>query len=174
LILRTLLVTFHGGKGGVNNIYGYSTKSDITHPQTKTQTKQALSVPAIIELDELRGLSVSKQFICDQLRREDRQYSGLPGTSADRPAIRVPRYGNRLGSIDRASVRDRLQSPTICYVSKPDSNVVAQITLTTGAGGTVSGSLGAGTRQGSVRRRLTIFRTAPLPPCRPEISLELR
>jgi hypothetical protein len=50
-----LLVTFHGGKSGVNNIYGYSTNDKSSKPQTKPETQTALSVPKGVKLDDCVG-----------------------------------------------------------------------------------------------------------------------
>ena len=140
-----LLVTFHGGKGGVNNVYGYSTKRDVKLPQTKPQTKQALSVPANIELDELRGISVYQSNLY--------VINGGDKTSNVLVFQGPPQTGPLFEYLDTVIGKGQsimhpfgiaFQSPTICYVSDQDSNVVARITLTTGAGGTVTGSLGSG------------------------------
>jgi len=53
-----LFVTFHGGKSGVDNIYGYSTKAGIKLPQTTPQTPAALTSPKGVKLDELRGVTI--------------------------------------------------------------------------------------------------------------------
>lgn len=52
-----LFVTFHGGKGGINNIYAYQT------PDGQLASEAVLGEPAGIELSELRSMVLSNNFL---------------------------------------------------------------------------------------------------------------
>jgi hypothetical protein len=137
-----LLVTFHGGKGGVKNIYGFSTKDG------SIETTAALSVPHGMKLDELRAMAVwgGNLFVV--------------GGSKDTSNVLVfkgpPRKGPQFDYLDTVIGSGQsiahpfgiaFESPRLpanCYVSNQDSNVVAQVRLAGGSHGAVNGTLGSG------------------------------
>jgi hypothetical protein len=143
-----LLVTFHGGTSGVDNIYGYSTNAGIKLPQTKPETTAALSVSKDVNLDELRGLTVHKGNL----------YVVNGGKSASNvlefqgPPKKGPEFdylGTLIGpgqSIMHPFGIAFDPSASYCYVSNQDSNVVAQVKLTSGKHSAVTGTLGSGSQ----------------------------
>jgi hypothetical protein len=137
-----LLVTFHGGSGGTNNIYGYSTKDA---PPQKPQTEAALTgMPSGVNLDQLRAIATY---------RDNLYVVNGSETNGSVFVFGPPKTGPAFGYLDTLigagqSIMHPFgivfdpSSPT-CYVSNQDSNVVAQVGLTFGQG-TVTGSLGQG------------------------------
>jgi len=136
-----LLVTFHGGKGGVNNVYGYSTKS---LPQAQPQTTAALSVPNGTKLDELRAIAVNdgNLFVVNG----GKSASNLLVFTGPPKAGPVFEYLNTVIGPGQSIMHPfgvAFQAAD-CYVSNQDSNVVAQVNLTTTHKGKVKGALGSG------------------------------
>jgi len=140
-----LLVTFHGGKGGINNIYGFSTKDG------KLKTKASLSALKV-KLQELRGMAIwnGNLFVVNGSRDTSNVlvFKGPPkkgktfhylGTVIGRGDSITHPYGIGFKSSSM---------PTVCYVSDQDSNVVAQVNLSHGKHGAVIGMLQSGCQSG--------------------------
>ncbi len=153
-----LLVTFHGGsisgdEGGssnndsssshkskpINNVYGFSTQDGTL------ETKEALhGMPHGVTLDELRAMAVHKGnlyvvngskkntyvFVFKGPPKKGPQFDYLDTVIAEGQSIMHP-----FGIVFDPSSAN-------CYVSDQDSNVVAQVDLTAGKHGTVTGKLG--------------------------------
>ena len=136
-----LLVTFHGGSGGVNNVYGYSTKDG------SLETKKALhGLPSAVTLNELRVIAVNdgNLFVVSGADKDSYVlvFKGPPkkGPEFDYLSTMI---GFGMSIMHPFGIAFDPSSPT-CYVSNQDSNVVAQVNLTTGKHGAVTGTLGSG------------------------------
>jgi hypothetical protein len=147
-----LLVTFHGGSGGTNNIYGYSTKDSAQHTPHNPQTEAALTgMPSGLELDQLRDMAIYKGNLYVVNGSETNSYVFVFGPPKTGPVFGY--LGTLIGAgqsimhpfgiaFDPSSPTAYVAQPN-CYVSNQDSNVVAQVDLPLGEGG-VTGSLGKG------------------------------
>lgn len=143
-----LLVTFHGGKSGINNIYGFSTKDGTL------ETKTALSAPHHVKLDELRAMAVYNGNLY--------VVNGSKHTSNVLVFPGPPKKGPEFDYLDTVigpgqsimhpfGIAFDPSSPN-CYVSNQDTNVVAQVNLTTGKDGVVTGTLGSGCQSGFLNK----------------------
>ncbi|HKD06046.1 MAG TPA: hypothetical protein VKB79_09100 [Bryobacteraceae bacterium] len=113
-------------------------------PQTKPQTTTALSVPTTVTLDELRAMAVYKGNL----------YVVNGGKSASNLLVfqGPPAKGPAFNYLDTViGPGQSIMHPfgiafdsSSCYISNQDSNVVAQVNLTAGNNGQVTGSLGSG------------------------------
>jgi hypothetical protein len=144
-----LLVTFHGGSGGTNNIYGYSTKDGA--PQTP-QTEAALTgMPSGVNLDQLRAMATYKGNLYIVNGSETNAYVFVFGPPKTGPTFDYLEtlIGAGQSIMHPFGIVFDPHSPTgyvsqsNCYVSNQDSNVVAQVGLSLGQS-TVTGSLGKG------------------------------
>ena len=141
-----LLVTFHGGPTGTNNIWGFSTHGQPS--DQPPQTRNALSVPAGVTLDELRGMAVwggnlfvvngggssSGVLVFKSPPGKGPLFTYLDTVIAEGQSIMHP-FGIAF---------DSSQLPANCFVSNQDSNVVARVGLTAGPNGQINGALGSG------------------------------
>jgi hypothetical protein len=139
-----LFVTFHGGKDGVNNVYGFSTKDG------RLETTAALSAPhhGDVKLDELRGMAIcgGNLFVVDGSKNHSSLlvFQGPPrsGPSFDYLNMVIGQGQSIMHPFGVAFEAASL--PTHCYVSNQDSNVVARMKLAAGTHGEVDGTLGNG------------------------------
>jgi hypothetical protein len=147
-----LLVTFHGGKSGINNIYAFSTKDG------RLKTKAALSAPNV-KLRELRAMAIwnGNLFVVNGSRDTSNVlvFKGPPkkgktfhclGTMIGRGDSIAHPYGIGFTSSSM---------PTACYVSDQDSNVVAKVNLSKGKYGGVIGMLRPGCQAGFLSEKYT-------------------
>jgi hypothetical protein len=134
-----LLVTFHGGSGGTNNIYGYSTKDGTL------ETQAALAgMPKDVPLDQLRGMAAYKGNLYVVNGSATNAYVFVFGPPKKGPTFDYldTVIGAGQSIMHPFGITFDPSSPT-CYVSNQDSNVVAQVNLTA-KHGAVTGSLGKG------------------------------
>ena len=152
-----LLVTFHGGSNSasaagpdsstgkdshskpINNIYGYSTKDG------SLETKAALhGVPSHVKLDELRGMAVynGNLYVVNGSKTHSYVFvfKGPPKSGPEFDYLDTVIGAGESIMHPFAVAFD--PSSANCYVSDQDSNVVAQVNLTVGKHGVVTGTLG--------------------------------
>jgi hypothetical protein len=148
-----LFVTFHGDKTGINNIFGYSTKSGISLPQTQPQTEMALSVsslPKHVKLDELRGMAIyNGNLYVVNGGKSASNVLGFQGPPKSGPEFDylVTMIGAGQSIMHPFGIAFDPSSPN-CYISNQDSNVVAQVNLAAGKHNGVTGGLGSGCQSG--------------------------
>ncbi len=154
-----LLVTFHGGSDSsaspdsgtsthshskpINNIYGYSTKDGTL------ETKSALhGVPGNVKLDELRAMAVydGNLYVVNGSQKNSYVlvFQGPPKKGPQFDYLDAV-IGHGQSIMHPFAIAFDPASPN-CYVSNQDSNVVAQVNLTTGKHGVVTGTLAKGSQ----------------------------
>jgi hypothetical protein len=128
-----LLVTFHGGDGGINNVYAYDTT-------TKAQlSPTALATPTTGALDELRAIvSANGQLYVVSGGKSASQVFcyGLPNASGQCAYVSLV-IGPTL-SKTKQYFKTAISHPygiafsnsSTCYISNQDTNVVAQVQMT--------------------------------------------
>jgi hypothetical protein len=139
-----LFVSFHGGKDGVNNVYGFSTKDG------KLETRAALSVPHRddLRLDEIRGLAIfgGNLFVVNGSKSHSSVlvFKGPPKSGPSFEYLDTMIGPGQSIMHPFGIAFEAASLPTHCYVSDQDSNVVARVQLDAGKHGEVDGSLGTG------------------------------
>jgi hypothetical protein len=135
-----LLVTFHGGSSGLNNISAYST------PDGTLVTQEALDKPK--HLSELRAMVLANGllYVADGAKSESTVLAyTVPssGTSFKHPSTLIgPVLDNGQFTTSIAHPFGIVfASPTTCYISNQDTNVVSQLNV---SGGGRVGSLASG------------------------------
>jgi hypothetical protein len=138
-----LLVTFHGGSSGINNVYGYGAPSG-PNPQTA-----ALVVPNA-GLSELRAMVMANGllYVANGAKSQSTVLAySIPST----PPSSGPWFTNPsvlIGpKVKKNEFHTSIAHPfgiafadaTTCYISNQDTNVVSQVTIKNG-----TGSLGSG------------------------------
>jgi hypothetical protein len=143
-----LLVTFHGGSGGVNQVYGFSTSDSSGKPQTTA----ALSVPKGFDLEELRGMAIcgGNLYVVNGGKKTSNLlvFKGPPGKG---PVFEYLSTAIGPGQSIMHPFAIAFDGSN-CYVSNQDSNVVALVTMTTNKNGTISGSPGAGCQSAALSK----------------------
>jgi hypothetical protein len=146
-----LLVTFHGGSSGINNVYAY-------HTDGKLKTKEALDHSK--DLSELRAMVLANGllYVANGAKSESAVLAyKLPGSGASRlSASDLKQHLFTYASTLIASTLSKkghfetsiahpfgivFENAATCYISNQDTNVVSQVSV--GDGGE-SGSLGEG------------------------------
>lgn len=121
-----LLVTFHGGKTGINNVFGFSTKDG------SLQTEAALSVPHHQKLDELRGMAVNggNLYVVNGGKKTSNVLV-FQGPPAKGPSFQ---FLNTFVESSQSIFHPFALAftSTDCYISNQDSNIVAQVPLSGG------------------------------------------
>jgi hypothetical protein len=154
-----LLVTFHGESDNstgntngsskdshskpINNVYGYSTKDGTL------ETKAALhGVPGKIKLDELRAMAVHQNnlYVVSGAKKDSyvMVFQGPPKKGPEFDYLDAV-IGDGQSIMHPFAIAFDTASSN-CYVSNQDSNVVAQVNLTVGKHGVVTGSLAKGSQ----------------------------
>src|SRR6202000_492988 len=139
-----LLVTFHGGSSGINNIYGYG------HKHGKLEQKAALADPSQSKLSELRAMVIANGnlYVANGAKSQSTVLaypvpSSLPtsGPWFTDPSVLIgPMIGNNGFETSIAHPFGiAWENATTCFVSNQDTNVVSQVAVTNGVG-----SLGSG------------------------------
>src|ERR1700691_370399 len=122
-----LLVTFHGGKGGVKNICAFSTKDG------KRETVAALSVPYGMQLDELRAMAVwgGNLYVVNGSKDTSNVlvFKGPPRSGPQFDYLHTVIGAGQSIVHPFGMAFDSSKLPANCYVSNQDSNVVAQVRL---------------------------------------------
>jgi len=136
-----LLVNFHGGSGGVNNVYGYSTKNG------QLETKSALGgLPKHVKLDELRAMAVynGNLYVASGAKNDSAilVFAGPPKPGPEFDYLDVV-IGGCQSIMHPFALAFDLASPHF-YVSNQDSNVVVRLKVKAGKHGAVTGTLGKG------------------------------
>jgi hypothetical protein len=143
-----LLVTFHGGSSGINNVYAYDT------PDGTLATGAALAQPSSGTLSELRamvlangllyvanGAKSSSTVLAYTLPSSGASSSGPLFTS---PSTMIGPTLSKKGHFETSMAHPfgiAFAGATTCYISNQDTNVVGQVTV---SGDGLSGSLGSG------------------------------
>ena len=139
-----LLITFHGGKDGVNNVYGFSTSDG------RLETKAALSVSHHdeVKLDELRGMAIfgGNLFVVNGSKSHSSLlvFQGPPKSGPSFEFLNTVTGPGQSIMHPFGVAFEASSLPTHCYVSNQDSNVVARVKLESGKHGEVVGTLGSG------------------------------
>jgi hypothetical protein len=146
-----LLVTFHGGSSGINNIYGYGAPTG-PNPQTA-----ALVVPNT-GLSELRAMVMANGllYVANGAKSQSTVLAySVPST----PPSSGPWFTNPsvlIGpTIGKKGFETSIAHPfgiawenaTTCFISNQDTNVVSQVTVTNGVG-----SLGKGCQSAYLKK----------------------
>ena len=109
-----LLVTFHGGSSGINNVYGYG------HKHGKLEQEAALAEPGQGKLSELRAMVLANGvlYVANGAKSQSTVLaypvpSTLPSSGPwfTNPSVLIgPTMGNTaVPNVDRSSVRDRFR-----------------------------------------------------------------
>jgi hypothetical protein len=139
-----LLVTFHGGKSGINNIYGYS------HKHGKLEQEAALATPKHAELSELRAMVLANGllYVANGAKSQSTVLAyTVPGTLPSsgpwftNPSVLIgPKTGDTGFQTSIAHPFGiAFENAATCFISNQDTNVVSKVTLTNG-----TWSLGSG------------------------------
>ena len=139
-----LVVSFHGGATGINNLAAYET------PSGALLTDTALAEPATVPLSELRGLTVENNqlYVANGAKATSQVLCyGLPdsaGACAFVSLVIGPTVTNSKGHFETCVAHPfgiAFNGPDACFVSNQDTNTVALVTITGN-----SGSLGGGSQ----------------------------
>ena len=138
-----LLITFHGDQTGIPNVYCLSDGG------ATLATLALQGLPSGMTLEELRGLAVynGNLYVVVASGPSDSVmgFQGPPNQSSQLSYLGTMIGGGQSIMHPFGIVFDASASPAVnCYVSNQDSNVVAQIALTAGSNGLMTGSLGSG------------------------------
>ena len=143
-----LLVTFHGGTGGINNVYAYNT-TDKT-----LMTDTALAAHPGVTLSELRSMMMFQGNLYVANGAKDTSNLLCYGTPASGPSfpylstVVTATFSKKKGHFKTSIAHPfgiAFDGGANCYVSNQDTNVVALVTLSPDK---QSGSLGTGCRSG--------------------------
>jgi len=139
-----LLVTFHGGSSGINNVYAYST------PDGTLKNKAALAEPHKSKLSELRAMVFANGllYVANGAKSESTVLAYTTpssGTSFTNPTtiIDPTLNGKQFATSIGHPFGIVFESATTFFVSNQDTNVVSRVTLTDGVW-----SLGTGCQSG--------------------------
>jgi hypothetical protein len=131
-----LLVTFHGGSSGINNVYAYST------PDGTLKNKAVLAEPQKSTLSELRAMVFANGllYVANGAKSESTVLAyTVPssGTSFTNPTTIIgPTMNGKLFSTSIGHPFGiAFENATTCYISNQDTNVVSRVTLTDGGWG---------------------------------------
>lgn len=140
-----LLVSFHGGSGGINNVYAYD--------QGELQTQTALDPKKADDLSELRALVSANGYlyVANGKKSESdvlcfQREAGEPGYQFDYIDKFLKASFSKDGKFEDSIAHPyslAFDGSGYCYISNQDTNVVARATV--GNNGT-TGSIGAGSQ----------------------------
>ena len=137
-----LLVTFHGGSKGINNVYAYN-------PDGSRATKAALDEPKEGKLSELRAMVLANGllYVANGAKSQSTVLAyTVPdsGTSFTNPSIVIGPTLSKKGHFETSIAHPFgivFETATVCYVSNQDTDVVSQVTVSNNG---LTGSLGQG------------------------------
>lgn len=136
-----LLVTFHGGSKGINNVYAYN-------PDGSRATKTALDEPTDGKLSELRALVLANGllYVANGAKSQSTVLAyTVPdsGTSFTDPSIVIGPTLSKKGHFETSIAHPFgiAFDGSTCFVSNQDTNVVSQIAMSSNG---LTGSLGEG------------------------------
>jgi hypothetical protein len=146
-----LLVTFHGGKGNIVNVYTYATSGS----SAGTLLTDAALSPAPPDDSELRGMLIANDclYVCNS-KKSVSDVTLYSGPSSDGSFTIVATLIAATFSSKKDKFKTSISHPfgivfggtssdLLCYVSNQDTNVVAQVAVTANGH---SGSLGTGSQ----------------------------
>jgi len=129
-----LLVTFHGGSSGINNIYAYDT------PGGALVTAEALAPPVKGALSELRAMTPANGllYVASGAKSSSTIFAYTPpnsGTSSSGPLFTDPAAVSGPTLSKKGHFETSIAHPfgiafataTTCFISNQDTNVVAQV-----------------------------------------------
>ena len=139
-----LLVTFHGGSSGINNVQAYSTKDG------KLKNPAALA-PGDNTLSELRAMVLANGllYVANGAKSESTVLAyAVPssGTSFTNPSIVIGPTTSKKGHFETSIAHPfgiAFENATTCFISNQDTNTVSQVTVSHGGR---NGSLAEGCR----------------------------
>jgi hypothetical protein len=140
-----LLVTFHGGSKGINNIYAY-------HPDGSVANEAALRAPKKGTLSELRAMVLSngQLYVANGAKSQSTVLAyAVPtsGTSFTYASTLIGPTLSKKGHFETSIAHPFgivFEDATTCYISNQDTNVVSQVR--------VSGGLGQGCQSAYLER----------------------
>jgi hypothetical protein len=151
-----LLVTFHGGKSGINNVCGYS------HKHGKLEQDAALAEPSQGQLSELRAMVLAngQLYVANGAKSQSTVLaypvpSTLPksGPWFANPSILIGPTTGTTGF--QTSIAHpfgiAFADAATCFISNQDTNVVSKVTLTNG-----TWSLGSGSQSSYLNNLFTV------------------
>ena len=138
-----LLVTFHGGSSGINNVHAYSTKDG-------TLKNPAALAPSNDTLSELRAMVLANGllYVANGAKSQSTVLAyTVPssGTSFTNPSTLIGPTSKK-GHFETSIAHPFgivFENATTCFISNQDTNVVSQVTLSNGG---LNGSLAEGCR----------------------------
>jgi len=141
-----LLVTFHGGSKGINNVYAYN-------PDGSRATKTALDEPKDGKLSELRAMVLANGllYVANGAKSQSTVLAyTVPssGTTFTNPSTLIGPTLSKKGHFETSIAHPFgivFETATTCYVSNQDTNVVSLVTV---SGDGLSGSMAEGCQSG--------------------------
>jgi hypothetical protein len=154
-----LLVTFHGGSSGINDVYAYDT------PGGTLATAAALAQPSSGTLSELRAMVLANGllYVANGAKSSSTVLAyALPGSGVSssgplftNPSTLIGPTLSKKGHFETSIAHPfgiGFADATTCYISNQDTNVVGQVTV---SGDGLSGSLGSGCQSAYLNKQFT-------------------